>query len=79
MSRKPLVLAISFLLLAAIAIAVWLFTSNSGWLCCITNPANGNTICVQVKGLDSECTGGEIGWCNNISEDATGEADCLDK
>jgi hypothetical protein len=80
--RKPLTIIVAvLLLLVATAAGVWLFMgrNSSGWLCCITSPASGVEICVQVQGIDSECAGGEVGWCENISEDATGQADCLDR
>ncbi len=78
-SKVAIILGV-LLLLVALGIGIWLAMSGgSGWLCCITNPANGIETCVQVQGIDSECKGGDVGWCKNISEDATGVATCLDR
>ena len=79
--RKPIVIAVSLLLVAVLAAVVWLIAkqSSSGWLCCITDPASGGTICVSVKGIDSECAGGTVGWCDDYTEDPSGEAHCHDK
>jgi hypothetical protein len=78
--QKPLVILASLALVTIAAVVIWLLTkpASSGWLCCITNPTNGSTICVSVKGLDSECEGGTIGWCDDYTEDAAGEATCHD-
>jgi hypothetical protein len=79
--RKILLALAALLLVAGLALAAWMLlrpVESSGWLCCITSPSSGAEVCVQVKGIDSECDGGLIGWCENISEDATGQADCLD-
>jgi hypothetical protein len=81
--RKILLALAGLLLVACLALAAWLLlrpvpVESSGWLCCYTAAGSQVEICVQVKGIDSECDGGSIGWCENISEDATGQADCLD-
>lgn len=81
--RKILLAISALLLVAGLAIAAWLFlrpvpVESSGWLCCYTAAGSKLEICVQVQGLDSDCDGGKIGWCEHISEDATGQAYCLD-
>ena len=82
-TRNALILG-SALLLSGLAAAAWTMLRpvpvpvSSGWLCCVTSPASGITVCVQVKGLDSECTGGTIGWCDDILTEPSGAAKCLD-
>ena len=80
-TRNALILG-SVLLLSGTLAAAWALLrpvpTASGWLCCITSPASGITVCVQVKGLDSECTGGTIGWCDSILTEPSGAAKCLD-
>jgi hypothetical protein len=69
----------AFIVVVAVVVGLWLLLSGgSGWLCCITDPASGADVCVQVPSIDSECEGGEVGWCQNFSETATGQATCLD-
>jgi len=81
--RKILLAISALLIVAGLALAAWLLlrpvlVDSSGWLCCYTSAGSKTEVCVQVKSLDSDCDGGTIGWCENISEDATGRADCLD-
>lgn len=79
--RKTLLAISALIIITGLALAAWLLlrpVDSSGWLCCYTAAGSPTEICVQVQGIDSECDGGMIGWCENISEDPTGQADCLD-
>lgn len=80
--KKTVAVVASILAIAAVSILAWKLanapSSGGGWLCCITDPASGGVICVQVKGIDSECEGGTIGWCDDVTTDPAGQATCHD-